>query len=412
MSAGDDGWEGSVGAGDSKKKTLGDNLEEFFFAASTFDADGPDGASEFLVTLLDADGNALAEYYSDAGCIDAPLYSQCPSLSPGKFVISCLNSDHPCPMRLEVYKTGSCGDEPATDATSTTDDTSTANRPEPNIDAGPEEAPAAGSASSGSSSDPSSSGGASVPAAVTATCHQPSGGGDDIMDIDLESGKFDQQQFMELLQWDDINTWVREHVKLPDVQGCWMYNNEPPDESDNSAFGHAKGVVMWNQDSDIQDQVQHMQARVYYAWPQHTALDFRKNAQSPANYRDMQLSAGVSHYAKSGMDEKDDGADYYKSLAGHYGGCWLEENRRCVSTSTVMNITQLTVPGRRADGKPDYSLGSEHAKMAVCKEQHLVMVGDCNNTIPQRKRGGGGIVLHDKRLHQMITDMVVESGTP
>lgn len=36
MSAGDDGWEGSVGAGDSKKKTLGDNLEEFFFAASTF----------------------------------------------------------------------------------------------------------------------------------------------------------------------------------------------------------------------------------------------------------------------------------------------------------------------------------------------------------------------------------------
>lgn len=89
-----------------------------------------------------------------------------------------------------------------------------------------------------------------------------------------------------------------------------------------------------------------------------------------------------------------------------------EENRRCVSTSTVMNITQLTVPGRRADGKPDYSLGSEHAKMAVCKEQHLVMVGDCNNTIPQRKRGGGGIVLHDKRLHQMITDMVVESGTP
>lgn len=110
------------------------------------------------------------------------------------------------------------------------------------------------------------------------------------MDIDLESGKFDQQQFMvaaagggagagaaaaaakppsggdashlppsgqarwafaykmpsqwgafaadsimlheqELLQWDDINTWVREHVKLPDVQGCWMYNNEPPDES-------------------------------------------------------------------------------------------------------------------------------------------------------------------------------------
>lgn len=137
------------------------------------DADGPDGASEFLVTLLDADGNALAEYYSDAGCIDAPLYSQCPSLSPGKFVISCLNSDHPCPMRLEVYKTGSCGDEPATDATSTTDDTSTANRPEPNIDAGPEEAPAAGSASSGSSSDPSSSGGASVPAAVTATVEAP-----------------------------------------------------------------------------------------------------------------------------------------------------------------------------------------------------------------------------------------------
>jgi hypothetical protein len=42
----------------------------------------------------------------------------------------------------------------------------------------------------------------------------------------------------------------------------------------------------------------------------------------------------------------------------------------------------------------------------------LVMVGDLNNTLPQWKRGGGGIVVQHPHLSQLLRLMVVETGTP
>jgi hypothetical protein len=42
----------------------------------------------------------------------------------------------------------------------------------------------------------------------------------------------------------------------------------------------------------------------------------------------------------------------------------------------------------------------------------LVMVGDLNNTFPQWKRGGGGIVAQHPHLSQLLRLMVVETGTP
>ena len=40
------------------------------------------------------------------------------------------------------------------------------------------------------------------------------------------------------------------------------------------------------------------------------------------------------------------------------------------------------------------------------------MVGDLNNTYPQRKRGGGGIVVQHTHFSQLLRLMAVEVGTP
>jgi hypothetical protein len=83
----------------------------------------------------------------------------------------------------------------------------------------------------------------------------------------------------------------------------------------------------------------------------------------------------------------------------------------------VQNVTTLRVPG--LDREP-YRAGSEHAKMAVCVGARqggnpacpLALVGDLNNTRPQRRRGGGGLLLASQHLNDVLRLMAVEVGFP
>lgn len=42
----------------------------------------------------------------------------------------------------------------------------------------------------------------------------------------------------------------------------------------------------------------------------------------------------------------------------------------------------------------------------------LVLVGDCNNTVPSHKRGGGGVVVEHPHLWELLRGMAVQWGTP
>lgn len=79
------------------------------------------------------------------------------------------------------------------------------------------------------------------------------------------------------------------------------------------------------------------------------------------------------------------------------------------SNAAIQNVSQWAPPG--CDHAP-YKAGSEHAKLAVCVSQPLVLVGDMNNVKTQHKRGGGGLVLRHRHLAALLAAAAVEVGIP
>lgn len=56
-----------------------------------------------------------------------------------------------------------------------------------------------------------------------------------------------------------------------------------------------------------------------------------------------------------------------------------------------------------------------HHRRLACADRPprpLVLVGDCNNTAPSHKRGGGGIVVQHPHLWEILRLMASEYGTP
>ncbi|EFN55431.1 hypothetical protein CHLNCDRAFT_52221 [Chlorella variabilis] len=152
--------------------------------------------------------------------------------------------------------------------------------------------------------------------------------------------------------------------------------------------------------------------------------DYRNYKES--GFRPVELSAGIWHLAKANEPE----ASFYEELAMHdlFKGVWnvrthLKKKTVCSSTFCMQDIipsdgrvNNISAVGVEEDGDvyPWTLQGSEHAKMAVCidRSDKLVMVGDLNNTLTQKKRGGGGIVLRQPRLNKMLQEISRTVDTP
>lgn len=98
--------------------------------------------------------------------------------------------------------------------------------------------------------------------------------------------------------------------------------------------------------------------------------------------------------------------DFWGQLAQRHG-CWLlvrtwtnsVDDDPFLRSHGVVVVRRLVLP----DGSYSEPKG-DHAKLAVSHDENagLVVVGDLNHTKPQKKRGGGGVVIRDLNLWRAL----------
>jgi deoxyribonuclease-2 len=253
---------------------------------------------------------------------------------------------------------------------------------------------------------------------------------------------------------------------------CVAYNDQVPASPvglvDGAMdCGHTKGVVVWDDASDVMGWLIHSvprwpasptrpepiphaerefgQSLAWVRWRRgalpvvmgqlalnqaHVYADRSAGAWVPmphgsppvdASTRVVQLGPGVAHVAKHGRWGKDLFED---ALASGLDGCcaggpctaetWMRP--LCAPTPRVRNVVHLRWPGGVVG---DYGETQDHSKWAVsdapdasdasdAPDEPWVFVGDINRMPSQHHRGGGGLVVRgDARLWRAFTDIIL-----
>ena len=255
------------------------------------------------------------------------------------------------------------------------------------------------------------------------------------------------------LREDHIQTWIHMVCSRHTWNHQILYNDEEPDNIPEHSFpkrkGHTKGIVLWNSRTigwlvhsvpkypetirlespfmipnisepqliygqsfcyvemnmshydNIISAIQNMESSIYYTTlPSET---FLKRTLKENQVIEFELYPNVFHVSKSSVWDKELYQDY---LAVRMNGpilvqTWMKNG--LPSTPQVKNIKMMKLGEHE-----EYKTSQDHSKFAIsmnCRHPWL-FIGDINRMDSQFKRGGGGMLIEDKKLWQAVHRMV------
>jgi len=110
---------------------------------------------------------------------------------------------------------------------------------------------------------------------------------------------------------------------------------------------------------------------------------------------------GVFHIAKSTRYDIDIYSDY---LEKHYPHQWKVESwirsHRYPPSKNIHDIQKLQYHEREWSEKQD------HSKWAICLENGIYWVGDLNRMTTQKRRGGGGFLLKNRKITEKLNELI------
>jgi deoxyribonuclease-2 len=248
---------------------------------------------------------------------------------------------------------------------------------------------------------------------------------------------------------DDINIWINNNFNKTNNQ--WinyiLYNDETgTKKSESSCYGHTKGILVWNKNKigwlihsipkypknvilndkitfteianneliygqsaiyieldinhldDILKQINLMHGHIYKSTINnnyhHESIKINKYI----------INNNIFHIAKNKEWNKDIYNDYLveELKTNCYCETWIRGE--CIkSTENVINIKQI-----KWNDNIIYCSTHDHSKYAISFEceNPWVYIGDINHMTSQSKRGGGGIIIHDKNLWQAFFNLI------
>jgi hypothetical protein len=113
----------------------------------------------------------------------------------------------------------------------------------------------------------------------------------------------------------------------------------------------------------------------------------------------LQLSDTITHIAKSPDHQID---IYQDELVTRHKDMWYVETwKRGYHYEINPHITDVHSIEYET---VNYKSSQDHSKWAACNEH--VWIGDLNRMTTQMKRGGGGVLIHNKKLAELLTSLV------
>jgi deoxyribonuclease-2 len=251
----------------------------------------------------------------------------------------------------------------------------------------------------------------------------------------------------------DMNDWFdRIYNKNNSVDGFIVYNDQISslDSNNNSTKGHLKGILTWtnkkltwlihsipefpssfdgnniskinkseykfaqscvfltfsrfNENIDILpnvfSQIHNMKPNIYLSKNYDNQMNKKyicKNSMIT-----LQINKSISHISKSHKLPIDIYEDYFGFM---YGPCKTETWIRGDGVEETKNVKHI----KKIKGiKQNYLETQDHSKFAVSNDGHHICISDLNRMNSQKKRGGGCLVLKDKKLWKLFNEIVIE----
>jgi hypothetical protein len=240
----------------------------------------------------------------------------------------------------------------------------------------------------------------------------------------------------------DINEWLKSLYSKNDIVNYIVYNDEHEDKV-NGTCGHCKGVLTWNKTSitwlvhsvpkfpenfngkEISElpesgiefgqsfifvhdiDIMHLNVILENLYAMHpavyiTTIDIPKRFKTFENklLKPINISENISHIAKSSSHN----LDIYEHLARYHKGVWIcrtwIRGHECQETYYVKNNKVIMYENIT------YKHTQDHSKYA-CNDEYVI-IGDLNRMTTQFERGGGGILIKDKKLATQINKLFVK----
>jgi deoxyribonuclease-2 len=224
------------------------------------------------------------------------------------------------------------------------------------------------------------------------------------------------------------------------------YNDEVPNHNIGANYAHAKGVLLWNNDSikwiihsmpnwpcnnnfefptlkfgqsfiildlsisNLDNIITHLHIMNVYIYNSYTLFDKLDNSYNTLDVIDLiinNLETTTKHIAKSAKWNKDIFDDYLANIFGGDIMCesWLRPV--CKDTTHVDNIEIIQWPFKNIR----YNETQDHSKYAfsINSSNPWVYIGDLNHTRSQSHRGGGGVLINNINIWKAFRSLVYKN---
>lgn len=270
---------------------------------------------------------------------------------------------------------------------------------------------------------------------------------------------------------EDINEWVTLIYNNFEYEDYLLYNDDPYEvdekgEKDQkqaySTGGHAKGVLVWNKKTikwlihsvpnfprdfpiqhriddaqlvygqsfilisidyafdileDILSQLVQMKAHIYKC-SSTLSLEFMSKRENDAKISTLSFADKVVHISKGvkwGKDLYEDFFSFFVKANGKGGECREDVKIMCEtwmkpglpSSSLIKNVRMVKW---NDDLETEYLSTQDHSKYAVSMDpsRPWVMIGDINRMESQFRRGGGGLMICNKRVWKAFQSILYQ----
>jgi len=249
---------------------------------------------------------------------------------------------------------------------------------------------------------------------------------------------YDKNKF---IMKNNINDWLTNIYSTQNFTQYVVYNDEHDDKV-NGSCGHCKGIITWNKSKiswlvhsvpkfpEMFDGknisklpisgLEHGQSFVFVdnisiellemvlsnLYAMHPAIyitnikipfQFKKYKENHELFPPIKLSKNISHIAKTSFHN----LDIYQHLAIYYEGKWIcrkwIRGHECEEKNKIKNNKIIS------HDKILYKSTKDHSKYACNKK--YVIIGDLNRMTTQFDRGGGGIIIKNKKLASEINKL-------